>query len=777
MGRWSARLCSIRQYYNRLVTLQARHLIITGKVQGVGFRPFIYRLAHQLGLSGSVRNCTGQVEIHIQGTEAGLEQFCNEIVASAPAISAPYIQSVHSIEPDLEAETSRHFSILPSDNSDTPQIHIPTDFFTCDDCLAELRDPAQRRYAYPFINCTQCGPRYTLIKKLPYDRAATSMSGFTLCQDCRNEYEDPLDRRFHAQPLACPHCGPALQFRDGSQDVQDTAKALTACIKSLHEGKIIAVKGIGGYHLLCDAQNDETIDRLRQQKPRPDKPLAVMFPERGSEGLARIRQYVELTQDEADLLRSPARPIVLSRNKKPLSALIAPGLNELGVMLPYSPLHYLLLDAFDLPVVASSANISGEPVLTDSAEVEKRLSQVAQSFLHHNRGIVRPADDPVYRTIAGRPRPIRMGRGNSPVELDLPFSLSEPVLATGSHMKNTIALAWDDRIVVSPHIGDLDSPRSLLVFRQVIEDLQQLYQTRAKAVLCDAHPMYASSRWATESDLPVTPIFHHHAHASALVLDYWTDNRSTADDWLIFTWDGAGHGTDNTLWGGEALYGQPGNWQRVASMLPFYLPGGEKASREPWRSAAALCWQCGIHWTGLPAGAELLQQAWGKRHNTPQTTAVGRLFDAAAALTGLLQQASFEGQGPMLLEQASSALRPCQPMPQIENTQGLLQADWSGLLPLLMDDGRSISDRASHFHSCLAHTLLWQAQTVRQRHHVNNIGLCGGVFQNRKLSDYVVSLLEENGFRACMPIRLPANDAAICAGQVVEAVMSQTTSQ
>ena len=503
-----------------------------------------------------------------------------------------------------------------------------------------------------------------------------------------------------------------------------------------------------------------------------------MFPERGDQGLDAVNEYVVMSGEEAALLRSPSRPIVLVRKKEDsLSSLIAPGLGELGVMLPYSPLHYLLLDALDTPVIATSANISGEPVLTDNGDVERRLVHVAQGFLHHNRDIVRPADDPVYRTIADKPRPIRLGRGNAPLELDLPFTIPQPLLAAGSHMKNTIALAWDNRMVVSPHIGDLDSPRSMLVFNQVIEDLQQLYQTTARSVVCDAHPGYASSHWATKTDLPVNRVLHHHAHASALVLDYWADYQSTADDWLVFTWDGVGYGADDTLWGGEALYGRPGNWQRVASMLPFYLPGGEKASREPWRSAAALCWQCDITWAGLPAGAELLQKAWKTRHNAPQTTAVGRLFDAAAALTGLLQQSSFEGQGPMLLEQASSELRPCEPMPQIINSQGLLQADWSGLLPSLMDNSHSISDRASQFHSRLAHTLLRQAQTVRQRHQVSNIGLCGGVFQNRKLSDYVVKLLQENGFTTYMPRRLPVNDAAICAGQVVEAVMSQTTSQ
>jgi len=748
------------------MAIDAKQLVITGKVQGVGFRPFIYRHARGLNLSGWVRNCTGQVEVHIEGNREQVEQFSNTLVSAAPAISDPHIVSLKPGK--LDGLTD--FRILPSDASEHPQIHIPTDFFTCPDCLAELRDPIERRHHYPFINCTQCGPRYTIINELPYDRPATSMSGFPLCEACRKEYENPLDRRFHAQPLACPVCGPALSFHDGDQRIGDSTPALAACINALHDGKTVAVKGIGGYHLLCDAQNDQAIRQLRKHKPRPDKPLAVMFPERGNDGLAFVHKCVELTKAEANLLRSPVRPIVLARkNGQSLSALIAPGLHEIGIMLPYSPLHYLLLDAIDMPVVASSANISGEPVLTDSADVENRLSHVAQAFLHHNREIVRPADDPVYRTIAGTPRPLRMGRGNAPVEIDLPFTLPEPLLATGSHMKNTIALAWDDRLVVSPHIGDLDSPRSQQVFTQVIEDLQQLYQVRARAVICDAHPGYASSRWAKDCGLPCTTAYHHHAHASALVLDHWND-----ESWLVFTWDGVGFGTDSSLWGGEALLGKPGSWQRVASMLPFYLPGGEKAGREPWRSAAALCWQAGIELEGLPKGSTVLKQAWKKRINTPQSTAVGRLFDAASALTGVLQQASFEGQGPMLLEQASNELIPTAALPQIEDETGLLQADWSGLLPVLMDNNRSIAERASHFHASLAHTLLQQAITMRERNDVNNIGLCGGVFQNRKLSDYAVQLLLENGFNACLQLRLPANDAAICAGQVVEAAAAQS---
>jgi hydrogenase maturation protein HypF len=334
-------------------------------------------------------------------------------------------------------------------------------------------------------------------------------------------------------------------------------------------------------------------------------------------------------------------------------------------------------------------------------------------------------------------------------------------------MKNTVALAWDNRLVISPHIGDLDSPRSQQVFKQVIDDLQQLYQVKAKAVICDAHSMYASSRWAEKCGLPVTHVYHHRAHASALVLDYWND-----EDWLVFTWDGVGYGEDGTLWGGEGIYGRPGHWLHVASMKPFYLPGGEKAGREPWRSAAALCWQVNIDWPGLPDAADMLHQAWHKRINSPQTTSVGRLFDAAAALTGTVQTARFEGQGPMLLEQISDELIPQNSLPIKKDKDGIVRADWSVLLPDMLDERSSPATRSAVFHSCLAHTLLQQALTLREEKGVQNIGLCGGVFQNKKLADYVIKLLQNDGFNACLPERIPANDAGICAGQVVEHGMS-----
>jgi hydrogenase maturation protein HypF len=421
------------------------------------------------------------------------------------------------------------------------------------------------------------------------------------------------------------------------------------------------------------------------------------------------------------------------------------------------------LSDFAGPLIATSANISGEPVLTDNAETETRLAHVADAFLHHNRPIERPADDPVFRIIHDRPRPLRHGRGYAPFEQALPFSLEQPVLAVGGHMKNTIALAWDQRIVVSPHIGDMGNARSQKVFEKSIRDLQSLYQVSAEIVLCDAHPGYVSSRWAQRCGLPVHQVFHHHAHAAATC-----DTQQAAKTRLVFTWDGVGYGEDGTLWGGEALLGHPGNWQRFATLRPFYLPGGERAGREPWRSAAAVCWETGKDWPRRPAVPPLLQQAWQRRLNTPQTTAVGRLFDAAAALTGLCSEASFEGQGPMLLEASCHGNDSSVELPLSRDDNGLLIADWEPLLDILMNEIRPVADRASIFHASMAETILQQSRQARSSQGVSDIGLSGGVFQNRVLTEQAVALLENDGFNVILPETVPVNDAGISFGQVIE---------
>ena len=766
----------------------ARKLTLSGLVQGVGFRPFIYRLATQHELTGWVKNCVGRVEIHVQGHDDALQDFVDDIFTQKPAIAAPVLESDEAAEP---AEHTR-FIILQSKDDDSADISVPTDLFLCDDCLREMNDPEDRRYRYPFINCTQCGPRYTLIQKLPYDRPNTTMADFELCADCRKEYEDPADRRFHAEPIACPVCGPSLSFQLGDTRIDDNAEALTHAVDQLNDGKIIAVKGIGGYHLVCDASNDDAVKRLRDKKPRPHKPLAIMFPSPLATPFQPAEQAVILNDAEKAFLSQPARPILLVKkkplkkkqvHKKPaqeqnqplLCAQIAPGLNEVGIMLPYSPLHHLLLDTFGGPLVATSANISGEPVLTDNEAVDKRLTHVADACLHHDRPIARPADDPVFRMIHARPRPIRTGRGSAPLELTLPFKLQAPVLAVGSHMKNVIGLAWEDRAVISPHIGEMDSARSLDVFEHTITDLQKLYAVKAQHIICDAHPGYTTTRWAKQNaeklGIPVTPVLHHHAHASSAYYECHSHATDTTGDIMVFTWDGVGYGEDGTLWGGETFIGRPDHWQRIATIHSFRLPGGDRAGREPWRSAAALCWESDIAYDDIPETDPLLKQAWQRNINSPVTTSVGRLFDAAAALTGLRTHASFEGQGPMELEalcrshteQASEPVRL-----GLHENKGLLTMDWQPLLPMLLDTDMSRKQRAEVFHSSLAHAILQQAETIHEKYGIDKVSFSGGVFQNRVLTEQAIALLSENNFQVHLAELIPVNDAGISFGQIIE---------
>ncbi len=745
---------------SQTTTISARLINLGGQVQGVGFRPFVYRLAHSHALSGWVKNQKGNVLIHVEGEAHKLETFIKALIQQPPDIAHPVILNNKTVEP----ESLHAFCIHESNDNSEASIHTPIDYYTCADCLQEMNDPNNRRYQYPFINCTQCGPRYTLIRQLPYDRRHTTMSAFPLCKACASEYNDPFDRRFHAEPIACPQCGPQLQYIENEICIEDTSLALDKTIEALQTGKIIAVKGIGGYHLLCDASNDDCVQTLRARKPRPHKPLAVMFPSCGSDELQQLRQQVKLSDGEADLLTQPSRPIVLVDKGKHfgLSKYLAPDLAELGVCLPYSPLHHLLLQGFNQPVVATSANISGEPVLTDQSQIEARLSHITECFLHHNRPIARPADDSVMRFINGRARPLRIGRGMAPVELTLPCQIQKPTLAVGGHMKNTIALAWSERLVISPHIGDLGTVHSMTVFEQVIHDLQRLYEIQIEQIVCDAHPGYASHRWALQQGLAVIPVFHHHAHAATLQVEYPHESP-----WLVFTWDGVGYGEDHQLWGGEGLLGRPGHWKRVASFMPFHIPGGDLAARQAWRSAAALCWQSGLEYTA-PIENDLVKQAWENRINCASTSAVGRLFDAAAALTGLIDNYSFEGQGPMLLEANTSQLQASESLP-VTNIDNILQADWRPLLPALQDKSLTISQRANHFHASMAATLVTQALLTRELYGDFQVGLSGGVFQNKKLTEYVISLLEQNGFKVYFNQLIPCNDGGLCAGQVMEA--------
>lgn len=741
----------------------ARRLRLTGHVQGVGFRPFVYRLAHEFELAGTVQNLRGDVEILVQGRGELLERFMQALIERAPPLARPQIR-----ENDSTAMTDRHgFEILESAPTTDAQVFVPPDAFTCDDCLAELHDAHDRRYRYPFVNCTQCGPRYTLMQSSPYDRANTTMSTFPLCPQCLQEYRDPLDRRFHAEPIACPACGPQLWLEQSDVRLY-AASALARAIELLRAGSTIAVKGIGGYHLLCDARNQAAVERLRLRKRRPHKPLAVMFPQHGADGVDGIRRDVQLSPDEIELLASPARPIVLARQHShtTLAPAIAPGLREVGVMLPYSPLHHLLLGDFGGPLVATSANVSGEPVLTEPDDVRARLAFVADAVLHHDRPIARPADDSVMRCLLGRPRTIRLGRGLAPRELKLPWRVREPVLAVGGHLKTTIALAWDQRVVISPHIADMGTARSEHVLAQVIEDLQRLYGIQAVRVVCDTHRGYATTRWAVRSGLPVTHVLHHHAHASAVAGEHEQDAPM-----LMFAWDGVGLGADGTLWGGETFLGQPGAWQRVASLRPFRPPGGESAGRAPWRSAAAVCWELGHEQFGMELDP-LVRSAWRQNLNCPATSSIGRLFDAAAALILNVHETSYEGQGPMLLEAAAGQigdrLPNCAALPTYRDASGLCRLDWAPLIADMLDSRDTDIVRAARFHATLAATVGSVAEAQREANGVDTIGLTGGVFQNALLTSAVHELLTRKGFRVQLAERVPCNDGGLSYGQLVE---------
>ena len=730
----------------------ATRVRLGGRVQGVGFRPFVYRLAMREGVAGWVRNLSGQVEILAQGPEAVLLRFTASLLHEAPPLARPLLISVVQ----ETVSDCPGFLVRASEAADVPDVHVPPDQFTCDDCLRDLSDPRDRRYGYPFINCTQCGPRYTLITRLPYDRVNTTMAGFGLCPACAAEYADPADRRFHAEPVACPACGPVLRF--GGADGED---ALQTALDALQAGLVLAVKGIGGYHLVCDALNADAITVLRRRKHRPHKPLAVMVP---SEGW--LDRLVCPTDDERALLVSPMRPIVLVRKRSDagLPDELAPGLDQLGIMLPYSPLHHLLLQRYGGPLVATSANPPGEPVLTDGAMVERRLGDVVDGFLHHDRPIVRHADDPVYRVVAGRGRPIRLGRGNAPAEHELSFALKRPILALGGQMKVTVALGWGRRAVVSPHLGDMDTPRGVALLRQTAEDLQALYGVQAEMLCRDAHPGYASTRVVRNWERQVVPVFHHAAHASALVGEY-----DAAGDWIVFTWDGAGLGPDGTIWGGEALVGGSGRWQRRASVRAFGLPGGDKVAHQPWRSACALAWESGHGWMPDGQDVELLHQAWARGVNCPQSTSVGRMFDAAAAMLGLVTVASFEGQAAMAVEASAVAGDdPGVDLP-LARTDGIWRSDWAPLLPLLCDAGRSVGNRAGMFHATMAGVVVAQAVMLRAETGIGRIGLTGGVFQNRLLTEAVVRRAQAAGFSVFVPERLPCNDAGLSFGQLIEA--------
>jgi len=538
---------SIQQNRDNQTEVVCLHIVITGFVQGVGFRPFVFRLANEMHIKGYVTNNAGQVTITAEANRQQIDLFCESLLSHAPVNAKPIIESVN----ETSVVNFEEFSIRESSALNQSDIHILSDLPVCEHCLNELFDKNNRRYLYPFINCTQCGPRNSIITTLPYDRKNTSMQCFTLCDDCNDEYLSPENHRFHAEPIACDTCGPVLNFVSDKHNITENKRALEMCIEALKNGKVVAVKGIGGYHLMCDATSYEAITLLRKRKQRADKPFAVLMT------LSQVECYVDANENETSLLQQSSRSIVLIRrkNEAEIPQNLAPGINRLGVMLPSTPLQYLICHYFQKPLIATSANISGEPIITDNDDAKDKLTKLCDAFLHNNRTIVRPADDPVMLYNNIETQLIRTGRGLTPTEITLPFKLTKSVLAVGGHIKNTIALAWGNRLVISAHNGDLSSLRGYKIFQQSIKDLQQLYQVNAEIIICDAHPEYASTlwanKWATESNLPVVKVFHHYAHASSLALE--SAGKYQNMKWLVFSWDGVGLGEDGTLWG-EKLF-------------------------------------------------------------------------------------------------------------------------------------------------------------------------------------------------------------------------------
>lgn len=748
--------------------MERRRVTVQGAVQGVGFRPFVYRLAHELDLGGWVANSPQGVLIEVEASPLRLDTFLARLHAELPPHAAIHHLGWNTIAPTSE----RAFEIRQSDHHGAKSALILPDLAICPDCLREIHDPADRHYHYPFTNCTHCGPRFSIIHALPYDRASTTMRGFVMCDECRAEYENPLNRRFHAQPTACPHCGPqlSLQGRSGKR-LAVRGEALHEAAAALRRGQIVALKGLGGYQLLADARNPQAVDLLRQRKQRPHKPFALMFPT-----LEQVEHACLVSEAESTLLQSAAAPIVLLRYSggeiaPSVAPAVAPRNPYLGVMLPYTPLHHLLLDELGFPIVATSGNVSGEPIIIDDEEAFGRLSAVADLFLTHDRPIARPVDDSVALVVAGEPMLLRRARGYAPAPVRLSASVAD-IIAVGAHQKNAIAVTHEDSVFLSQYLGDMENMKVRDAFKRTKDDFKALYDLHSQVIACDLHPDYPSTRAAERSGLKVVHVQHHYAHVLSCMAEYQLEAPV-----LGVAWDGTGYGSDGTIWGGEFLRVDDSGFTRVASLRPFPLPGGDLATREPRRSALGLLYA--LYGEDLPCQRldfskrelRLLLTALRQRINTPFTSSMGRLFDAVAALVGLQQRCSFEGQAAMALEFASLCAKTdeCYPFAMTPVTGGAgvneRMIEWKPLVEALLAD-TDTALIAAKFHNTLAAMIVAVAQEVGEA----NVVLSGGCFQNRALLERAISQLRRAGFQPYWQQRIPPNDGGIALGQVMAAV-------
>ncbi len=742
------------------------HARVQGAVQGVGFRPFVFRIAQRHRLGGYVMNTPDGVVIEAEGERIPLESFIEELVREKPPLSI--IERV-----DVEWTSPRGteiFEIRHSEGAGDPTALIMADVATCAECLRDIHNPKDRRYRYPFTNCTNCGPRFTILHRLPYDRPNTTMRGFTMCPACQKEYDDPLDRRFHAQPTACPACGPQLALWDAEgaqQAVREEALLRTA--ERIREGCIAAVKGLGGFHLVVDARNEEALRRLRKHKHREEKPFALMYPSMG-----QIRADVEVSDLEQRLLESPECPMVLMQRKNggEISAAVAPECPRLGVMLPYTPLHHLLLEELGFPVVATSGNLSEEPICIDEWEALDRLRGIAEVFLVHNRPIARHVDDSIVQVVAGREMVLRRSRGYAPLPVKIPAGKT-PRVAFGAHLKNTLAVAKNRNAFLSQHIGDLETPRAFDAFLEAARALETLYDATPAQAVCDLHPDYLASKHARSLGLPLTEVQHHYAHVLACMAEH-----GLMGPVLGVAWDGTGFGPDGTIWGGEFLRATTSGYERVAWLRTFRLPGGGAAVKEPRRSAAGVLYamegeaafereDLSFLLTFSEAERKTIKQMLARNLNTPETSSAGRLFDAVAAILGLHPKSQFEGQAAMALEYAARRSNISEPVATMElklSTTGLV-LDWEPVVRAILHavhGGTPVEDIAAGFHAALAQGIV----DVAIHAGLPEVVLSGGCFQNALLSEWTIQRLRNNGLTPHWHYRIPPNDGGIALGQI-----------
>lgn len=744
---------------------------IRGAVQGVGFRPFIYRLATSLNLNGFVYNSSQGVFIEVEGDKQILEEFILRIEKEKPERS--FITGMEFSFLDFIGFTE--FKIYKSKNEQEKSTIIQPDIAVCKDCLNEMNDPSNRRFRYPFINCTNCGPRFSIIESLPYDRPNTSMKKFIMCNECIAEYENPLDRRFHAQPIACPKCGPHIELWDSAKEENALGEDVICSVANkIREGKIITLKGLGGFQLIVDARNGTAVNCLRGRKHREEKPFALMFP-----SIESINEICDLSELERRLLQSPESPIVLLKKrvniKSNVADSVAPDNPYLGIMLPYTPIHHLLLNELNFPIVATSGNLSEEPMCIEEDEAFNKLGGIADYFLIHNRPIVRHVDDSIVRIILNREMVLRRARGYSPLPINLPNvnQNGKSILAVGGHLKNNIVLKIGSNAFVSQYIGDLSTESAYKTFIKVIDDFKQLYETEPSELICDMHPEYISTNYTKLLGVNYKTVQHHYAHIASCR----AENQITASA-LGIAWDGTGYGMDGTIWGGEFFISDDNTFSHIAQLKQFQLPGGEKAIKESRRSALGILYE--LYGTEIFYNAlffnelnfssrelEIIKSMLDKKINSPKTSSVGRLFDAVSSLLNISHISNYEGQSAMKLEfMVDKNELGKYPFELIENEIFII--DWREMIESIINDkkkGVDISKISTKFHNTLTEIILSISEIFGEE----KVVLSGGCFQNLYLTEKTFELLEDNNHKVYMHQRIPPNDGGIALGQIAAA--------